>query len=501
MRELRTYQTEAIQAIRQSLGKGKRRPVLQIPTGGGKTATAGAIIRMARSKGTRVLFVVPAISLIDQTVESFRADGLTDIGVIQADHWMTDPSKPIQVCSIQSLSRRDLPENIGLVIVDECHRGFKFLNDWMKDWSSVPFVGLSATPWSKGMAKHWDDLIIAADTQQMIDAGYLSPFVVYAPGHPDLSQVKIERGDYREDQLGAAMDKAPLIADIVRTWKQSGENEPTLLFAVNRAHAKHCQQEFIENGIPAAYIDANTEMEERRIIWSCFHRGEFKVVVNVGCLTTGIDWDVRCIILARPTRSEMLFVQMIGRGLRTAEGKKRCIILDHSDTHQTLGFVTDIYYDELDDGRKDKSKKKEKEQPLPKECEKCHYLRPAGIAVCPSCGYKPERQSDVEHVEGELIEVTAKAKAKADKATKQRWFSALLGHAKAKGYSEGWAAHAYRDKFDVWPRGLDAVASSVNDEVLSYIRHMNIKKAKAREVNERGLKRLQEIIENENKDS
>lgn len=478
MRELRPYQAEAIQAIRQSLGSGHKRPVLQLPTGGGKTAISGAVIRMARSKGTRVMFVVPAISLIDQTVESFRKDGLTDIGVIQADHWMTDPAKPIQVCSIQSLSRRDLPENIGLVIVDEAHRSFKFLNEWLSAWPSVPFIGLSATPWAKGMAKHWDDLIIASSTQEMIDAGYLSQFVVYAPGHPDLSQVKIERGDYREDQLGEAMDKAPLIADIVRTWKQYGENEPTLLFAVNRLHAKHCQQEFIENGVTAAYIDANTDAEERRIIAAAFHRGDYKVVCNVGCLTTGVDWDVRCIVLARPTRSEMLFVQMIGRGLRTAEGKNRCIILDHSDTHQTLGFVTDIHYEELDDGKKTKDAKKKSEQPLPKECARCHYLRPAKVHACPACGYKPEKQNEIEHVDGELIEVTAKAKA--DKATKQRWYSGLMGYAKFKGYSDGWAAHTYKEKFGVWPRGLSDVRTSAPDDVVSFITHLNIKKAKSR---------------------
>mgnify|MGYP002129701982 CR=1 FL=1 len=112
----------------------------------------GEIVAMARAKGTRVLFVVPAISLIDQTVDSFRRDGIESVGVIQADHWMTDASKPVQVCSIQTLERRALPEGVGLVIVDECHRGSKFLREWMAKWPTVPFIGLSATPWAAGMA-------------------------------------------------------------------------------------------------------------------------------------------------------------------------------------------------------------------------------------------------------------------------------------------------------------------------------------------------------------
>lgn len=474
MRELRPYQAEAITAIRRSLGTGHKRPVLMLPTGGGKSRIAGEIVRMARAKGNRVMFVVPMLSLIDQTVESFRADGIDDIGVIQANHWMTDPAKPVQVCSMQTLARRDLPVGIGLVIIDECHAAYKFLHEWMALWPTVPFVGLSATPWARGMAKHWDDLIIASTTEQMIAEGYLSKFRVYAPGHPDLSGVKIERGDYREDQLGAAMDKAPLIADIVRTWKELGDNRPTLLFAVNRAHADHCRQQFNEAVIPAGYIDANTEPEERRIIAAQFDRGELKVVCNVGCLTTGIDWDVRCIILARPTRSESLFVQMVGRGLRTADGKDDCILIDHSDTHQTLGFVTDIHYDELDDGRKDKAKKKDEPQPLPKECPKCHFLRAPKVSLCPSCGFKPERTSDVEHIDGTLTEI----KPKADKATKQKWFSMLLSHARAMGYSEGWAANKYKQKFDVWPRGLSECSVSPDSEVSGWIKSEQIRWAK-----------------------
>lgn len=474
MRNLRPYQADAIQAVRQSLGRGKKRPVLMLPTGGGKTRVAGEIVAMARAKGTRVLFVVPAISLIDQTVDSFRRDGIESVGVIQADHWMTDASKPVQVCSIQTLERRALPEGVGLVIVDECHRGSKFLREWMAKWPTVPFIGLSATPWAAGMALQWDDLIVASTTEGMIEQGYLSKFVVYAPGHPDLSGVKMLAGDYHEGQLGEAMDKAPLIADIVQSWQRLGNNQPTLLFAVNRLHAAHCQTQFIDAGIPAGYIDAYTEMEERRIISDQFHRGDLKVVCNVGCLTTGIDWDVRCIILARPTRSKMLFVQMVGRGLRTAAGKDHCIIIDHSDTHQTLGFVTDIHSDTLSSGKKESPQQKDKKEPLPKECPKCHFLRPAKAGLCPSCGFKPEASSEVEHVQGELVEI----KPKADKAMKQRWFSMLLAHAAAQGYQSGWAANKYRQKFDVWPRGLSDHRVQPDVEVAGWIKSEQIKWAK-----------------------
>ena len=481
-RPLRPYQEQAIQSLRMSLGQGHKRPVLQIPTGGGKTRTAGEIIRMARAKGTRVAFVVPAISLVDQTVESLQRDGIDDIGVIQADHWMTRPDAAVQVCSIQTLERRDLPVGIGLVIVDEAHRGYRFLYRWMAEWSSVPFIGMSATPWSRGMGKHWDDLVVANSTAGMIAEGYLSPFRVYAPGHPDLTGVRTVAGDYHEGELGDAMDKTPLIADIVDSWLRHGAGRPTLLFAVNRAHAKHCQQEFQSAGITAEYIDAYTEPEERRIIGSRLERGEVSVVCNVGCLTTGVDWDVRCIVLARPTRSEILFVQMIGRGLRLADGKDHCVILDHSDTHQRLGFVTDIHHERLDDGRPQQKQERKERELLPKECAKCHYLRPPKVGKCPACGYVPERTHHVDHVDGELVEITrgkSEKREKVPKQTQQDWYSMLLGYAIGTGKKEGWAYYKFKEKFKREPSGLKRSPAKPSAELSAWITSRNIARARS----------------------
>ena len=483
IRHLRDYQTTAIQNLRLSLGSGKKRPVLQLPTGAGKTRVAGEIVRMARAKGTRVMFVVPAISLIDQTVESFAADGITGVGVIQADHWMTDPQAPVQVCSMQTLERRDLPLGIGLVIVDECHRQSKFLRRWMSDWKSVPFIGLSATPWALGMSADWDELIVASTTERMIADGWLSPFVVYAPMRPDLSGVKIIAGDYHEGQLGDAMDKPPLIADIVESWRRLGEGQPTLLFAVNRAHADHCRNEFENAGIRSAYIDAFTDPEERRIIGAQLERGDVKVVCNVGCLTTGVDWDVRCIVLARPTRSEMLFVQMVGRGLRLAEGKTKCILIDHSDTHHRLGFVTDIHHDRLKGGEKPEAQPQRKPEALPKECPNCKRLRPPKITTCPGCGFVAKRTAEVEHIDGDLELFKRKEKKqKATKDDKQAFYSMLYSHARERGYKPGWISHKYKDKFGVWPQGMiDTPSQFYTPEFMSWVRSQQIRAAKSKE--------------------
>ncbi len=479
MKPLRPHQTEAIALLRQSLGRGRTRPMVQAPTGFGKTLLAAHIIAGARAKGNRVIFVVPAISLVDQTVAAFREVGIRDIGVMQGAHELTNVSHPVQVASVQTLARREIPY-ADIVIVDEAHRWFRFMAGWMARWDAVPFVGLSATPWTRGLGQHYDDLIIAATTQDLIDAGYLSPFRVFAPSVPDLSGVRTVAGDWHEGDLGEAMDKAPLVADITSTWLARGENRPTLAFAVNRAHARHIQEQFHSVGVPCGYIDAYTERQDRNEIARQFNAGDLKVVANVGCLTTGVDWDVRCIILARPTKSEILFTQIIGRGLRTADGKSDCLILDHSDTHARLGFVTDIQHEELCDG-KATEKTQKKEPPLPKACPQCSYMKPPMVSVCPACGFKPVAQSQVETVDGELKEI--KAKKKANKAwtnsQKRAFYAELLGVARARGYREGWAANQYRNQFGVWPNAHKGVEPMVaSQETLDWVRHVQIAYAK-----------------------
>ena len=480
--QLRPHQTKALDMLKYSLGKGHLRPMVQAPTGAGKTVISQAIVKGALAKNNRVIFCVPAVSLIDQTVQSFWNAGIREIGVIQADHAMTNPSMPIQVASIQTLHRRQIPD-ADVVVVDEAHRWFKFYERWMNLWDAVPFVGLSATPWTKGLGKYYDDLIIAATTQELIDQGYLSDFKVYGPSHPDLSGVKIRAGDYAEDQLAEVMNGSSLVADAVSFWMKHGENRPTLCFCVDRAHARHMQERFKAAGVSTGYIDAYTDREERELIRKQFHTGQIKVVCNVGCLTTGVDWDVRCIVLCRPTKSEILFTQIIGRGLRTADGKEDCLVFDHSDTHLRLGYVTDIHHEKLDDGQERKNAKTEPKERLPKECPSCSFLKPAKVHECPACGFKPDKQTDVQAGEGKLEELKRKKKTNREMTPEQKkkFYGELKGYAISKGFKIGWAAHAYKEKFGVFPNFYkDAKALEPTSDVLGYVRHLNIKRAKAR---------------------
>lgn len=489
---LRDYQAAAIERLRAAMAAGRKKPVLMAPTGAGKTRIAAEVISLARAKNKRVVFCVPALSLIDQTIELFAREGIGEIGVMQADHHMTDASKPVQVCSIQTLERRGFPE-CDLAVIDEAHRLHKLIPRWMEAKSSLPFIGLSATPWAQGMGKLYDDLIIVATTRELIEKGYLCDFRVFAPSHPDLSKVKIVAGDYHEGQLSEVMRDDRLVGDVVETWRKMGDGRPTICFAVDCAHAQALQWQFQEAGISCGYQDADTSDGERAIIRDHFHAGKLKIVTNVGTLTTGVDWDVRCIILARPTKSEMLFVQMIGRGLRTADGKDNCRILDHSDTHLRLGFVTDIHHETLYDGRRETAEKRarEKKTATPLECANCHFLRPKGVHVCPQCGFAPMRQSEVEHKEGELREMRRDERPEPREKrvirlhgtaiSHEQFFAELQGYAAQKGYSAGWASHKYHEAFKCWPRQMRQATATPSPEVLSWIKSRNIAWAKSRD--------------------
>jgi superfamily II DNA or RNA helicase len=293
-------------------------------------------------------------------------------------------------------------------------------------------------------------------------------------------------GDYEVESLSNAMNKQELVADIVSTWLERGENRPTICFCVNRLHAQFVQKQFQEAGVKCEYQDAFTTREERADIAKRFENGDVQIVCNVGTLTTGVDWDVRCIILARPTKGEMLYVQMIGRGLRTAKGKDHLVVLDHSDTTTRLGFVSDIHHNRLSVGQKDVLEKEARQEPLPKECPQCHFLRPPRVSVCPSCGFQAVAVNKVHSVAGELQELSrngAAAKLVYSPVEKELFYRELVTYGRLRDYKSGWAWFSYRDKFGEKPG--DHFSHKNVDEIrpgtASWIKHRLIATAKARQ--------------------
>ena len=485
LRPLRPHQERALEGLRRSYAAGRRRPMVHLPTGAGKTRLAAEIIRGALAKGKRVAFVVPALSLIDQTVAAFEAEGIHCVGVMQGIHERTDGEQPVQVCSVQTVARRKRPA-VDLILVDEAHQLHRENFRWMKDCPAILFVGLSATPWARGLGKYYDDLIVEATTADLIREGYLSPFVAFAPSEPDLAGVRTVAGDFHETQLAEAVDQPKLVGDVIETWLKRGENRPTLCYGVNRAHAEHLQQRFVEVGVAAEYIDCFTDRLDRERIFDRFRAGETRVICNVATLAVGLDLPMTsCIIDARPTKSEIRFVQTIGRGLRTAPDKPNCLILDHAGNHLRLGMVTDIGRDRLDDGEKrDSSSKKEKSEPLPKLCPECKAVLAYKARECSACGAQIIAVSTVHEADGELVELGSRKSGQREPEVgeKRRFFSELLSLRKPH-YSARWADAMFRERFGQWPNGYGydrSVATEPSIQTRKWVKSRQIAYAKRR---------------------
>lgn len=492
--ELRPYQANAVEQARANGRAGVLRQIVYSPTGSGKTEIAIELIHSANRKGKRVAFIANRIGLVEQAARRLRRSGL-DVGVLQGDNTHRLDA-PVLACSIHTVARRGLPD-IDLIVIDEAHAvaGSRHYRELLCRYSALPVIGLSATPFARGMGKHYADLggplferiVQAASIRELIDLGFLVDCDIYAPTEPDLSGVALVSNafgeqDYNERQLAAAVDKPSLVGDIVAHWKRLGRDLPTVCFATSIAHSKHITDEFNAEGIPAEHIDCYTDEDERRDILARVASGQTKVISNVGILTEG--WDMPAcgvMILARPTRSLTRWIQMAGRVLRPHPGKERAIILDHSGSAAHLGYPTDDLPLELDDGTPKKSVAgREKDEPKPRKCPACSYIKPAKVHVCPACGLAPERQSDVEVHAGELVKLSRKKKPTREE--KQAAYSGLLWIANERGRRPGWVAHIYRDRFGVWPRGLDETIKPPSDDLLRFVRSRAIRFAKRKEV-------------------
>lgn len=497
---LRDYQERLVGGVRDSLKAGHRRIMAYLPTGGGKTRVATAITQMTLSKSKgRVVVLANRKQLVHQFAAALRAAGL-DVGILQGENTHGLHHRVV-VASIDTIHARNcIFDDVALFIVDEAHAcaGSQKYRSLLFRYSRVPCIGLSATPFARGLGKPYpelgdrplfEDLVIGATVQSLVDAGHLTDLEIYAPSSPDMTSAKTYRTaegdqDFRQADIDEATDKPELVGDILRHWLKLAKGAKTICFASSIAHSEHIVVQFRAAGVSAEHLDCYMDDESRAEILGRFERGDFTLLSNVSLLSEGFDVpDTSCMILARPTKSLTRFLQMVGRVLRPASGKTHALLLDHSGSVERIGHPFDDLPLELDDGAANKagSRKEERKKSEPKPCPKCKYVRDAGVHQCPKCGFAPKRQSDVEVADGELVKLNRKGKKPASKDTKQHTYSQLLHVARARGYKPGWAANQYRARFGVWPRGLNEVTAAPTDELLSWLKSQAIRFAKGRE--------------------
>lgn len=407
--QLREYQTVAIDELRQRIREGKRSIVLVAPTGSGKTTIAAEMIRSASARGKRILFLAHRKELIEQC--SARLAGINiQHGIIMGSHPNSRPWLNVHVCSVPTLDRREHIPQADLIFIDEAHRAIaESYARVMRRYPGAVFILLTATPCrldGRGMEDIADDMVLCPAVDELTEMGHLVPTRVFAPSKPDLSGVHIERGDYKSKDLAVAIDKPSLTGSIVEHYQQLANGLQAICFAVNVQHSQHLVEEFRSAGIAAEHLDGTTPTAERTAILRRYATAQTRVVCNVQVLTEGYD-DPRtgCVILARPTLSLSLFLQMVGRGLRPFPGKQHVVVLDHAGCTLKHGFVDDPRVWALD-GVKKRTEKQERALSV-RSCAQCWFTYRSQAGACPNCGFAPPKHDHTpDTVDGKLVEVT-----------------------------------------------------------------------------------------------
>lgn len=358
---LRPYQKDAIVAINDCWQKGAKAPLIVLPTGAGKTIVAAEI--MARVHGAshgKCLFLAHRKELLDQTVQKIAiVSPSTRVGLVQANK--DEVGREITVASIQTIghkSKKRLQKILDngpyrLLVLDEAHHAVspqweKVIKELRAANPSMFVMGMTATPGREdGVAldRVFDTVAYERNVLDMIREGWLVPprgFRVTID--VDLDDVGVRDGDYVASQLSKVMNTPYVNRAVVSAWQQYGHDRKMLAFAVDVEHAHALAQEFTDAGYVAEAVDGSMAPADRQARLDRFRRGEIKILVNCQVLTEGYDDpSTEGVIFARPTQSQALYIQSLGRGLRLYPGKTECIVIDcvgNSDKHRPVQLAS-----------------------------------------------------------------------------------------------------------------------------------------------------------------
>jgi superfamily II DNA or RNA helicase len=361
--ELRPYQREAIEAIVAARRGGVRRMVVCLPTGAGKTVIFSQLARMARRQ---VLVLAHREELLFQAREKIeRALAGEAVVAIEQGAQRAPGEAKVLVCSIRSLHEERLAgllrtraKDVGLVVYDECHhaaaddnlRVLRQLGAFDDDWGGtlLGFTATTARGDGKGLDEVFDRIVYTRTLPQMIADGYLCPLRGFriatsadlthlCPGSPG--------SDFREDELAEAVDLEDRNALVARSIQELARDRRTIVFCVGVNHARNLSRSLNVLGVPASIVHGAMPSEQRAQVLADFRAGRIHALTNVGVLTEGFDDPgVSCVAMARPTRSESLYAQCVGRGTRLHPGKKDCLILDFADvSHLSLCSLPSLF--------------------------------------------------------------------------------------------------------------------------------------------------------------
>jgi superfamily II DNA or RNA helicase len=387
-------------------------------------------------------------------------------------------------------SKIELPP-ADLIVLDEAHHArARTYRRILESYPNAVVIGLTATPCrgdGRGLGNIFDKIIEGPPIAELIAGGHLVPSKVFAPTRPDLAGVRVERGDYVESQLAKRMNTDTLVGDIIEHWFRLADRRRTVVFATGVEHSVHIRNEFRQAAVLAEHLDGSTPAKERDAILAKLAAGQIDVVVNAMILTEGWDSpEVACLVLARPTRSLLLYRQMVGRVLRPAPGKTDALILDHAGAVFEHGFVEEPITWTLHSDRRAENTaqtaRTEGHAPRLTTCPECKATRFQG-RPCEACGWRPQRRPAAFDVaEGELAHVDRAYNVDAgfNEAGKLNFYRQLLWIADERGYQHGWAAHKHREKFGAWPPRTNLPPLEPEASTRAWVRSRQIAFARAK---------------------
>jgi len=476
---LRRYQTHSIEELRAVYAQDVRAALLVSPTGSGKTVIMGEIIRSAVALGGSILFLAHRKELIDQV--SKRLDSVeVGHGVIMSGHPRLLPWERVQVASIPTLvsrlSRGESMPHADLVVIDEAHHARARTYGRILDaYPEARILGATATPWrtdGRGLGEIFQQLVVAARPRELIDQGYLVPYTGFAYDVPALDEVERKRGDYEQHGLELVMSERRIVGNVVQQYLEHARGLRAVLFATSIKHSQDLVGRFVEAGVAAEHIDGETDVRTREAILERIRTGTTHVLCNVGIVTEGWDCpELEVCILARPTLSAGLYLQMVGRIMRPAPGKTVARIHDHAGCFMEHGAPDlDREYSLDPDARAFKGEK----LPSLRTCKECFAIFPVSAGpACPACGHmNPPMPRELREIDGPGVRITPLSELPqfkhASEETKRDHYERLVRAGIEKQYRPGAAAMKFRAIYGCWPssewrREVEATAGQARE--------------------------------------
>lgn len=366
--ELFDYQEDMKARIEKALCL-HRSVMAQMPTGTGKTYLLTAVIdSFVRANPKAKVWIVAhrreLVSQIDETVRKFHSYSSATSSLLSS----------VKAMSIQWLMRHydEIEEEPGLIVIDEAHHALaKTYKEMWERFPKAKFLGLTATPCrlnGKGFTDLFDVLVQSWGVPEFISKGRLATYDFVSIKSDGVTQRLIDSlqkrgadGDYQNKEMDMLLNKKPSIERLYRSLEEYGKDRKGIVYAINISHAQKITKLYQEHGVKAIAIDSKTPATERQQDIEAFKKGDIQVLVNVDIFSEGFDCpDVEFVQLARPTLSLAKYLQMVGRGLRVAKGKKNCVIIDNVGLYRVFGLPSQVWnWNAMFEGKLKVGKKKE----------------------------------------------------------------------------------------------------------------------------------------------